>query len=346
MDHQTIRMLLLSAGWKEKDIAAALASETLTMPIPLPADTGSARDAFLLLLSFTTLYATVISLVILAFTFIARLFPDPAITDFAYGNAQDLSGIRWSVAVIAIAFPMFLLLSKKLHGEFCARPEKLNSGVRRWLTYLTLFITSCALIGDGVTLLFTLLSGELTLRFILKVAAVLLLSGVPFRYYFSVLRIDHEQYSVSRLHTRFFLISLVVTSLFVLYGIMLVGSPMQGRAEKFDEQRISDLRAIQSEILNEVYGSALGAPVPASKPQTLPKSLPKDLEAVAAGVTYRKLRITDPETEQPYRYDVHGTAYELCATFDLPRDLGYDVFWNHPSGEHCFGFDALDQRMK
>lgn len=346
MDHQTIRMLLLSAGWKEKDIASALASETLTMPIPLPSDAGSARDAFFHLLAFTTLYATVISLVILAFTYIGRWFPDSAITDYAYANSGDFSGIRWSIAVIVISFPMFLFLSRILHREFKAKPEKLNSGVRRWLTYLTLFVTACALIGDGITLLFTLLSGELTLRFALKVIAVLVLSGLPFGYYFSVLRIDHEQYQKSSMHRKYFMVSLVLTAAFVVYGIIIVGSPMQGRTEKFDEQRVSDLRAIQIEIYDDVYGQSYGAPIPATQIKVLPKPLPKDLETIAAGAQYQKLRIADPETLAPYVYKPSGNKFELCASFALTRDLGYDIFWNHPAGEHCFIFDALDQRAK
>lgn len=345
MDHQTIRMLLLSAGWKEKDIAAALASETLTMPIPLPSDSGSARDAFFHLLAFTTLYATVISLIILAFTYIGRLFPDPAMTDYAYGNSADFSTIRWSVAVIVIAFPMFLLLSRALFRECVQKPEKLSSGVRRWLTYLTLFVTSCALIGDGITLLFTLLSGEMTLRFVLKVFAILVLAGLPFGYYFTALRMDHQEYKASPIHAQYGWLSIVLTALFVVYGIVIVGSPLQGRAEKFDEQRLSDLRAIQNEIYTQVYGKALGAPQ-ATPVTVLPKALPKTLDAVSAGAMYQKIRTSDPETSAPYRYAPKGSTFDLCATFSLPRDLGYDVFWNHPAGEHCFRFDVLDQMVK
>lgn len=217
--------------------------------------------------------------------------------------------------------------------------------MRRWLTYLTLFVTSCALIGDGITLLFTLLSGELTLRFILKVLAVLVLSGLPFGYYFSVLRIEHDQYRKSSIHTRALFASVVVTAVFVLVGIVIVGSPMQGRAEKFDEQRVSDLRSIQNEILNEVYGMDRGIPVPEGA-RVLPKPLPKNLESVASAAQYEKLRITDPETGIPYRYETKNSTYRLCATFSLSRDWGYDIFWNHPAGEHCFEFDALDQRIK
>ena len=337
MDHQTIRMLLLSAGWKEKDIAAALASEALDMPVPAPVDGGSAKDAFLHLLVTTTLYSTVISLIILTFEYINRLLPDTAITDYAY-LTNDYSSIRWSIAVILVSFPIFALLSRMLHREFLSQPEKLASGVRRWLTYFTLFITACVLIGDVITLLFSLLNGELTLRFVLKVFSILVLTGMPFLYFFSVLRMDYKQYGKSGLHRSFLILSSVITAALVLYGIVLVGSPTQSRVERFDEQRVNDLRSIQSEIYNQVYGSIPQKP----EEKVLPKPLPKTLEEVAKNATYQKLRLTDPVTEESYTYRPRVTTFELCATFSLSRDQSIDIFWNHPAGLHCFQFDALN----
>jgi hypothetical protein len=76
MDHATIRLLLLAAGWKERDVAQALAAQGLDMPVPVPPDSGGAREAFLHLLAFSSLYTTVISLIVLFFTYINRLFPD------------------------------------------------------------------------------------------------------------------------------------------------------------------------------------------------------------------------------------------------------------------------------
>lgn len=346
MDHQTIRMLLLSAGWKEKDIAEALAEGTLDLPVPVPVDTGSAKDAFFHLLTFTTLYSTVISLIILAFEYIGRWYPDPALNSYVYDSTADVSTIRWAIAVVIVSFPVFILLSRQLHREFSRQSEKLASGVRKWLTYLTLFVTACTLIGDVITLLFFLLNGELTMRFLLKVVAVLVLSGLPFLYYSSVLRMDPEKYSRSGLHRMFQWISIILTLLFVAYGVYVAGSPMQGRAERFDEQRISDLRAIQNEIYTQVYGNQMGYPPPPQPVTVLPKPLPLDLESVAAAATYQKLRITDPETGVPYEYKPHGSSFELCATFATIRDQGSDIFWNHPAGEHCFAFDALDRRSK
>src|SRR5512143_3650954 len=83
MDHGTIRMLLLSAGWKEKDVAKALAEHSLDLPVPAPPDGGGARDAFLYLCGFAALYASAISAVSLLFAYVNRLFPDPAMGDAA-----------------------------------------------------------------------------------------------------------------------------------------------------------------------------------------------------------------------------------------------------------------------
>lgn len=337
MDHQTIRMLLLSAGWKEKDIAAALASESLEMPVPAPADIGSARDAFFHLLAFTTLYSTVISLIILAFEFIARAFPDPAFPVYS----TDASAIRWSVAVVIISFPLFSFLSRRLFHECSLHPEKLASGVRRWLTYLTLFVTACTIIGDLVTLLFTLLDGELTARFLLKVFWVFVLSGLPFSYYFLTIRMDAKEYAESAIHKIFFWIAAALTVIAVAWGIFTAGTPSYGRDERFDEVRLNDLRTIESEILNQVYGPNR-YPVPPEK--VLPKPFPTTLEEAQANAMYQKIQLTDPKTGEPYGYMVHGTSFDLCAAFALVRDQQSDVFWNHPEGYHCFTIDALDPR--
>lgn len=192
MDHTTIRMLLLSAGWKEKDIAEAMTAEGLGMPIPIPPDRGGARDSFFHLLTFAGLYTTVISLSILFFNYVNYHFPDPATEPFYRDPDTYLSPIRWSIAAIIVAFPLYLALSRYLLREMRDHPEKATSGVRRWLTYITLFIAALAIMGDVITLVFNLLEGELSVRFILKVLVVFILAGVTFVYYFLSMRSSPE----------------------------------------------------------------------------------------------------------------------------------------------------------
>jgi high-affinity Fe2+/Pb2+ permease len=63
------------------------------------------------------------------------------------------------------------------------QPEKLESGVRKWLTYIALLLASATVIGDLVTFLSYFLRGDLTTRFVLKVLTVLVIAGGVFWYY-------------------------------------------------------------------------------------------------------------------------------------------------------------------
>lgn len=55
----------------------------------------------------------------------------------------------------------------------------------------------------------------------------------------------------------------------------------------------------------------------------------------------RNLDLQDPESREDYVYKVTGEkAYELSATFRLPREKKQSLFWNHPAGQHSFQFHA------
>ena len=78
LDHATILHLLLSAGWREKDIAEVFCARDLELPIPEPTGVGTARDAFFHLLTFTALYTWATSLILLLITYIDFAFPVPS----------------------------------------------------------------------------------------------------------------------------------------------------------------------------------------------------------------------------------------------------------------------------
>ena len=68
------------------------------------------------------------------------------------------------------------------------RPEKLESGIRKWLTYIALLIAAGTVIGDLITFLTFFLQGELTTRFVLKVLTVVAIAGSIFWYYLGSLK--------------------------------------------------------------------------------------------------------------------------------------------------------------
>jgi hypothetical protein len=187
---QEIAEALESAGWPGAQIATALnayAEIPFLVPVPKPRPSLTAREAFLYLLVFSTLYFAAWNLGSLLFIFIDRAFPDA--TGAAYlGEAQ-----RWSTAAVIIGFPVFLLLARYIGNQIELNPFKRLSPARRWLTYLTLFLASGALLGDVTTLLFNLLGGDLTIRFVLKILVVALIAGSCFAYYLLDLRKEERE---------------------------------------------------------------------------------------------------------------------------------------------------------
>lgn len=180
---------LAAAGWPEPQVRSALdayAEVAFPIPVPKPRTTVSARDAFFYLLLFTTLYIAAFHFGSLAFDLIQRTLPDPA--DEPWRAHQLEASIRFSTASILIAFPVFLFLSWWLGREDRRNPARRLSPVRRWLTYLTLFVAATVLVCDMIALVNALLGGELSLRFALKVTVVAVIAGAVFGYYLGDLR--------------------------------------------------------------------------------------------------------------------------------------------------------------
>jgi hypothetical protein len=179
-----IESTLTGAGWAAADAQAALAAYAdveFPVPVPRPRPYVSARDAFLYLTLFTTLYISVFNFGSLLFQFINAAFPDPAASARA-GQAIE-EAMRWSIAALVVAVPVFLYLSRLTSREVRSDSAKRGSKVRRWLTYLTLFIAAVVLIVDLIAVIYSGLGGELTVRFALKAVTIGSIAGVVLRFY-------------------------------------------------------------------------------------------------------------------------------------------------------------------
>ncbi|WP_417473833.1 DUF5671 domain-containing protein [Luteimonas mephitis] len=184
---EAIAQALAAAGWTEaqtRDVLSAFADVDFPVPVPRPRASLSAREAFLYLVLFASLYYAAFHVGSLLFDLINAAFPDPA----SRGYGLFGSSMRWSTASVIIAFPVFALLARHLAREVARQPIKRLSPVRRWLTYLTLFLAAIALICDVTTLVYNLLGGELSIRFVLKVLVVGVIAGSVFGYYLRDLR--------------------------------------------------------------------------------------------------------------------------------------------------------------
>lgn len=186
---EAIAQALGQAGWtpdQTRGVLDAYADVGFPVPVPKPRASLSAREAFLYLVLFATLYFAAWNLGSLLFDLINHVWPDPAVPEYAIVRLG--SEIRWSTAALIIAFPVFVFMSRLITREVAKHPIKRLSPVRRWLTYLTLFIAAAVLVGDMTTLVYNLLGGELSTRFLLKVLVAGLIAGSVFGYYLYDLR--------------------------------------------------------------------------------------------------------------------------------------------------------------
>jgi len=168
------------AGWQKAQIDATLGSFAdveFPVPVPRPRPLLSARDAFVYLVLFSTLYSAVTHTGTIAFLLIDRLFPDPAAPALGWRAEYFATAMRWALAAVIVSLPVFLFTGTRVAREVEADPTKRQSSVRRWLTYITLFFGATVLICDVMALIYYALGGELTIRFIAKVVTVGGLAG-------------------------------------------------------------------------------------------------------------------------------------------------------------------------
>jgi hypothetical protein len=326
---QTLVGILTNRGWPEKEVYEALAAHyerTTGMQVPQRGGAGTAaKDAFFYLLIFSTLATWTFGLGSLAFTLIDRWLADTLFLT-RYSPSYDVYSAAESIACVLVAFPIYLLVSRAvLRGE-SRHPEKLNSPVRKWLTYMALVVAACVFIGDIIAALTYLLRGEITSRFLAKALVVLVLSGGVFFYYFGGLRRSEESVSdAKRVSDKWMAaISGSVVVLMLVLGFSYVGSPSTQRLMRADEKRVQDLYELSGKIFN-VWSNG--------------KKLPAHLDELS------DVALADPITRVAYEYHAKEQShYELCTAFAAAsaqnEAASRSKTWDHPAGRYCFLMDA------
>jgi len=169
---------LQDGGWDAKEINAALdafVESELPVPVPRKRVSSSPKEAFIFLMLFAALYTTAFSLGSVLFDLINIALPlpnEPA--------QRAINSLRYGLASVIVAFPIFLFMCRIVSRETLRNPGQRISPVRRWLTYMTLFIASVSIVADLITLIIRFLEGDITLRFGFKVIVVGILAGGAF----------------------------------------------------------------------------------------------------------------------------------------------------------------------
>jgi hypothetical protein len=323
--------MLTARGWPEKEVYEALAAhyEAITgIEVPRRGGAGTAaKDAFFYLLIFSTLATWTFGLGWLAFTLIDHWLADSLFTN-PYTQGMQTYEIASAVASILVAFPIYLLVSRTVLLDERKHPEKLDSSVRKWLTYMALVIAACVFIGDLITALTYLLRGEITSRFLAKAFVVFVISGGVFFYYFGSVRKSEEPAANGGLARDAWMAaaSAVVVGVMVIAAFLNIGAPQTQRTLRADGKRVQDLYQLSAQI--------------SARWNTNGHKLPGSLAELP------NVPSADPVTRLPYEYRVKDASqYELCATFSLEskNDATSRVTpWSHPAGSHCFALNAAE----
>ncbi len=326
-----------------------------------------AIDILLYLGIFISLVTSVTNLLEIIFSAIDKKFVDTLSGVYSYDITNDST--RMAIASLVVMFPVYILISWYVSRDIVRNPGKKDILVRKVMVYAALFVTVLTLIGTLVSIIYTYLGGDLTIRFELKALTVFFVALAVFGYYMYTLRRDYSKKTyipciIGIGSTLFVIVS-------VISAICVIGTPSEMRARKIDSTRLSDISRIQQEILTRFNTT-----------DKLPNSL-FELNNAFQGYAVPG----DPVTKVSYGYKVlqqptfknnavnnkkelaTPAIFELCATFDTVRNLnergrpvtiaeptglatgGVDMmysannsyyegdqspFWNHEKGEKCF----------
>lgn len=275
------------------------------------------------------LYASVVAFIALIFNYINHAFPDPLRNYYSYDPYRG--GMSYEMAALIVLTPVFLVLMRVIRRDMARDPSRREVWVRRWALFLTVFAAGATMVIDLIVLLTSFLQGEdITAGFLLKALTVFLVAGAGFLHFWADLRGYFERNPGHAKAVNYAVGALVFVS--IVAGFFIIGTPQQQRLYRFDEQKVSDLQQIQSQVV--YYWQ---------QKQRLPSTL-NELEDPLSYFTVPR----DPQGGE-YAYRATGArAFELCATFNKESRLGPEQLqpvysdlpaperWQHGVGEVCF----------
>jgi len=294
----------------------------------------SAKFAFFYVLSLVTLIFTSLSTGMVVFQIINKYIPDP-IGRFGESFSSDL--LRFAIAALIVAVPIFFLTSRQIYKNLFKGILAKDSGVRKSLTYLILLVSSFIVMGWFIALINNYLGGELTIKFILKAIASVVISAIAFTFYLYDIRRDKVIGQKDNVIRMYFYGSLIIIIAVFVSALLIVESPKEARDRKLDNTTLEDFNII-FDGLNNYY----------SENQRMPITL-EELKSEVLFVTEENLR--DSDTNQAYEYNVIADKkYQLCAVFKTSNIDGQDVSkkfyretWPHKIGKQCID-KSIEQR--
>jgi hypothetical protein len=298
--------------------------------------TNSAMHFFMYMVSFLSLaiFATGIGNII--FQIINKSISDDI--GYAYAGQFSQSAVKYGIATLLIAMPVYFIVMYFINKKIFQGEIKNNSMIRKWLIYIVLFITAAVIIGDLISLVFSLLDGDLTTKFLLKALTVLVIAGSIFGYYVWDIRKDKRKgnrYLVNRI---FFTGGIIISVIILVASFFIVDSPQVARDKKVDQETIRSLKHLTSQI-RFYYEKNKKLPNKIEDMENINRALKNNFKKID-GIEYSKLG---------------ELSYEICAYFR--RDMSekdsnriyylgnFEENWDYSQGKNCFSKKIMKQNQ-
>lgn len=342
---------LMAVGWSRDAADTAYRDGLVSLGIPLPEDgrafgvpPGAAAmkaatlDIAVNLFSFILLGIVAGALIVLLFALINRSFPEPGELLGEYLQIATAREIHRSLASLAIAFPLYAFATRWWLMRFAEGHERSESRLTKWLTYIVLLVASMVIVCDLIAVVYSMLQGEMTKRFVLKVIVILGVAGAVFGFYlFERRAVQFSKPILPGVFKGFGWGATAMILLAAIAGYLSAGSPKTARSLAADAARANDLTSLSACI--EHFARNRG-------------NLPGTLEQLERASISTNCPTYDRETRQRYGYRIvvasrpEGSSrvgdFELCAQFALPSasngmmvPSGAESWRDHTAGRSC-----------
>ena len=287
---------------------------------------GAAQNFFVYLVSFLALGFLVFGWGGIVFQFINKFFPDPLL--IAYQGIYDQDAVKFGIASVFVALPIFLLVSTYIIGQLRQGGIAEESKVRKWLTFIVLFFASATAISDLISILFNFLGGEITVRFVLKALVIMLIALAVFGYYFWDMRKKHMLRKVYPLNLLSAEVLIGVVAIVFVAAFFLIDKPSVAREKKVDQNALTEMQNVDDSLRGYFEQK---------------DKLPENLEEMAkTNFAVNLMQGSSLEYQK-----TSETTFNLCAVFKRSNadqftingripDGSLGSSWQHEAGKVCF----------
>lgn len=287
-----------------------------------------AKDFFLYLVLFLSLAFIAFGEGAIFFQLINKFAADPLEATLSF---FDQGPVKFGIAAILIAGPIFFFLSRVVNDRLKNKKTPPESSVRKWLTYILLFFAAAIIIGDLIALVMNFLNGDAPGAFLLKVLVVLVISGAILGYYFWNMRSLANKKTKDRINLYIAYGLAAVLAVTFIAAFFVVDSPKISKQKRIDLQTVSNLQNVDVSVRG--YFEKTG-------------KLPRKLDELGKTGLVQGM----PKSSTNVSYEIlAGNEYKLCADFQRSNRSDDDLQtsyvsgeWRHGAGKVCFDRIALE----